>query len=294
MGDKAWGVGGTDHPNCRPNDAGEFYEFDLSDNAWTTRTSRSDYLCGGNGGGSAYDDVYVWGGHAPAYDSKKHTKWDTVGLVWINVMSLPHNVSYGSFLPMAGYMFTGKGLKYDWVNNAWKGDISTYKASQAYFRIGVYLYYCGEMDETTLTSHKYDTDSQVWSAITDMLWAAYARSGTSDGTYGYVVCGQKSGSYYGRNDRYDPAGNNWLQRTDAGAPSRAPGTYELNGKAYIFGGYNCPGGCCATTYHGEYDNAGDSWTSKASYPVALNSQIGIAPPANKSPNKPTGLSVSNT
>jgi hypothetical protein len=189
-------------------------------------------------------------------------------------------------------MFTGKGLKYDWANNIWKGDIATYKTdSQMFFALNAYLYYCGDSTSSNLTAHKYDTDSQVWSAITDLPWSGEQRASTCDGIYGYATNGQTGGSYSSRVDRYDPSSNTWLQRADTGSPCRANAGYALNGKAYVFGGYNCGGGCCATTYHGEYDNAGNTWTGKSSYPAAMNQQIGIAPPANKAPNAPTGLSV---
>lgn len=295
--DKAYGCGGSDHPNCKPNDDPSLYEYDLSENSWTTRTDRSDYLCAGNGGGACFDDLFIWGGHAPAYNNLKHTKWSITGLAWSVVASLPHSVSYGlGYDAFGGYMWTARGVKYDYAGNVWVGDIACARSdSNVNFSIAGSLYTCGHYDN--LTSYKYDPDAGVWITIANAYDNGYGPGGSRDGTYGYSMGGDVSpgsGNYYDRMRRYDAAANSWTLRTGSGNGSRHPGGYTLAGKAAWMCGYNCPGGCCASSYHGLYDNAGDNWISKASYPEPMNQIIGSSIPTNKPPNAPAGLSASNT
>lgn len=289
MGYKAYGCGGGS------GGCGNFYIYDLSDNNWITKTSRSYNINAACGHGGAYDDVYIWGGKSP--NQYKCTKWDVAGESWSDKTEMGHTVDYGHFPTFGGYMWTAKGIKWDYVNEVWKGCISYFQSSMACFEIDSNLYMAGNNTENYPNCYKFTTATEVWSRIADKPVYSYdnMRSGAGDGTYGFVWAGGSPAreTWYGQTERYDTGSDSWVTRGGTCSAYYQRSGCRIDDKIYTIGGFKqVP--ATYTNSHQEYSNATDVWASKISYPLSDQLFIEVAPPVNKPPSAPTGLSVSAT
>lgn len=281
MGDQAYGFGGGNWTYDR--DHSNVYKYDLSDNAWTGMTSCNYARAGHESGGCGEIDGYIFGGSPNGI--KKVEKYSISGNSWTIKNDQPQNEGGGSRPePVLGHIYA-QNWKYAFAEDTWKGCPYIPGQTDA-FSIGGIIYGCGYNN-----SWKYDPSADSKIAIATIPTGDHGGlgAGWGDGTYGYVSAG---GNPTSRCDRYDPAGNSWLQRASQGDSRNNVGSFVISGMGHSLCGYAYPN--TSSNYNGRYDNAGNSWTSKAGYPQTWSGVTGFYTLANLPPNAPTGLSVSAT
>ena len=118
---------------------------------------------------------------------------------------------------------------------------------------------------------KYDPSGDSWAGMTDVPSPIrYDASAINLAAYIYLIGGTDSSTSYGisDNDEYDPSGNSWTGVTSLPAPVRqGVSLFNISDKAYATGGYWYDGfDDQVIADHDEYDQSGDSWTSKTDIP----------------------------
>jgi N-acetylneuraminic acid mutarotase len=146
------------------------------------------------------------------------------------------------------------------------------------FAIGPYIYVgggghaCGYRRDF----YRYDPATDTWLQRANLPADLAGAVGASDGTYGYLACGEMPGG--GRSDflyRYNPSTNSWTFLSLVPGPN--PGTREgrfapsmayYQGKLYIGGGWGSVrnSGGCLWDFHA-YDIATNSWTRLPDHPI---------------------------
>lgn len=101
-----------------------------------------------------------------------------------------------------------------------------------------------------------------------------ARAGVATGIVNgklYVVSGGVVGGYESNvNEAYDPASNTWTDKGVIPTPRAYAGAAGIDGKLYVVGGCRFNGNCGGgnTNILEEYDEATNSWATKAAMPTA--------------------------
>jgi len=115
--------------------------------------------------------------------------------------------------------------------------------------------------------YRYESEAEQWTQLSDIP-SGYNRGwafGFAINGKGYVCGGDKTGSFNLIKDvrEYDPQTATWTQKADLPIAMDGAFACSVNGKAYIFGGFN--GSYALNTVY-EYDPLADTWTSKTDYP----------------------------
>jgi N-acetylneuraminic acid mutarotase len=122
-------------------------------------------------------------------------------------------------------------------------------------------------------AYKYDPVTNIWTPIASLPAPRGWFSGTTDGTYIYLLGGvDQNFNTTATLWRYDPTSNTY----DTGLPSYIIPTYfhasaYLNGKIYRIAGH-----AIGTDFHVEvYDIQANAWSMAANYPVANHSLMAV-------------------
>jgi N-acetylneuraminic acid mutarotase len=133
----------------------------------------------------------------------------------------------------------------------------------------------GIVNNTAIANaYKYDPTSNTWTPISALPAARAWFSGTSDGTYIYLLGGvDQNFNTTATLWRYDPATDTY----DTNLPSYTIPTY-LHACAYLNGKiYRIAGAAIGTDYHVEvYDIATNAWSMAANYPFANHTLMAAA------------------
>ncbi|GHN02161.1 hypothetical protein WSM22_36500 [Cytophagales bacterium WSM2-2] len=126
---------------------------------------------------------------------------------------------------------------------------------------------------------EYNPTTNAWTQKADFKGAArFFASAFGIGSKGYVGCGAGTGSpqpLYSDFWEYDPANNNWSQKSNFGGAGRTTAaSFVIGTKGYIGTG-RANGGAVKDFW--EYDQPTDTWTKKADFPdVARQFALGFA------------------
>ena len=123
-------------------------------------------------------------------------------------------------------------------------------------------------------AYKYDPSTNTWSSIASLPAPRGWFSGTSDGTYIYLLGGvDQNFNTTATLWRYDPVSNTY----NTSLPSYTIPTY-FHASAYLKGKiYRIAGRAIGTDFHVEvYDIATNTWSMAANYPVANHSLMAVA------------------
>lgn len=293
MSDQAYVVGGVASESGTSNST---RVYDLSDNAWTSKTNM-DYarklLYFGSG---AEVDGYAFGGNAAANGKLKCEQYDISANTWVAKADQVRNAGGASRPLLVGHIWAD-GMRYNIANNTWHWSSAGYQSyghgAHMAFAVAGYIY--------SAQGYNYDwsirTDPVDLSNITRTNLPAQRSDGGnfSDGTYGYIVGGRTTANEVGDTScyRYDPSGNSWATRATMAVNVWKQAAFVISGQGHSIAGMS--GATSSyTNYNGRYDNSGNSWTAKTVFPVAGCAVSGFAVPSNFAPNAPTALSVSDT
>lgn len=285
MSDQAYVLGGAGYSSrsnaCRL--------YDLSDNAWTSKTNMLYSRDGGRGhyfGAGAYVNGYVFGDTGGEPGDKKCEEYNISGNSWTAKTDQPTNDGNRGAPYNIGYLWASS-LRYYIAGNSWSVNG---RGSPSGFSVGEYVYGIGGWGSTGVKINV--ADLSVGSIVG--IPASRGNQGASyDGTYGYSFGGGMNGndgSWSADNYRYNPSDNTWATRAGLGASTQFNGTFVIEGKCHSVGGHMTTD---STNYHGRYDNGANSWISKAVFP-ASGGCVGFNVLSNFPPNAPSGLSVSTT
>ena len=158
------------------------------------------------------------------------------------------------------------------------GNLPFIFAIGPYIYVGGGRYLCGGPINSF---HRYDPATDSWTARANLPQRLHSAVGASDGTYGYVACGQTSGVVYTNTlYRYDPSTDSWttLGTVPGGVGRWVPFMAYYQGKLYIGGGWGSSG--CLQDFYA-YDIATNTWTTLPNHPnthfdgwaVAYNGKI---------------------
>lgn len=305
MSDQAYCVGGDSYPaqGCKSDNR----MYDLSDNAWTNKTNApTTKKAGGDGmatGSAGYINGYLFGGTSECGSEKKTEEYDISGDSWTTKADQLVN-NGGKHRGVVGDHIITKDYRYDITNNVWKsGGVAGSDAGYSWV-IGGYAYTiigkAGAGAGSGQVGNKLDVNALTFTTCAAQPAFRQYGCGCEDGMYGYAFAGASDdGStnycWSNSNYRYDGEADSWATRTAIGASQMANGTFLIDGSCHSMGGQAAAcNGYGTTNYHGRYDNAGNSWTSKTSHPVSGGGQQGFNALANLPPSAPTSLSVSAT
>lgn len=290
MGDQAYCCGGDGGSALNVNRM-----YDLSGNTWTIKTvmgdSRQSVWTHRGFGAGGYQNGFAFGGKTGGFGDKTCEKYDIVGNSWSYKTAQPINRGGGNCPYLVGYIWAF-GLRYDISGNSWHagGGVGTDDYPGGIFAVGGNVYSLAASGNERARISSSDLSA---TAISAMPANRHNGGAFADGTYGYIIAGYLSGAIYNSNYRYDPTTNSWATRAVVGASIADQGTFVITGKGHSVGGVTLWGGGGGTTYHGRYDNTGNSWTSKTAY-LSADGSSGFYVPSNLPPNAPSSLSVSST
>jgi hypothetical protein len=165
--------------------------------------------------------------------------------------------------------------RWDFCSDTWTQLASppvTFGGLPFIFAIGPYIYVGGGGHPSCggpLNSfYRYDPATNTWTARANLPVPLHGAVGASDGTYGYVACGQTTGGTRTNTlYRYDPSTDYWttLSTTVPGGVGRwIPSMAYYQGKLYIGGGWGSSG--CRQDFYA-YDIATNTWTTLANHPT---------------------------
>jgi len=202
-----------------------------------------------------------------------------------NHVSIAHN----------GFIYVGFGRNPGCLNDWWRWDPCSGTWTQLasppvtigslpfIFAIGSFIYVGGggEYCSGPLNAfYQYDPATDTWTQKANLPVPLHGAAGASDGTYGYVACGQTSGGTYTSTlYQYNPSTNSWTNlSTVPGGGRFIPSMAYYQRKLYIGGGQGSSG--CRKDFY-TYDIATDTWTTLADHPnphydgwaVAYNGKI---------------------
>jgi len=133
----------------------------------------------------------------------------------------------------------------------------------------------GIVNNTAIANaYKYDPTSNTWTPIAALPAPRAWFSGTSDGTYIYLLGGvDQNFNTTATLWRYDPVSNTY----NTSLPSYTIPTY-FHASAYLNGKiYRIAGAAIGTDYHVEvYDIASNTWSMAANYPFANHTLMAVA------------------
>jgi hypothetical protein len=211
-----------------------------------TMPTRQDYAIIAHSG-----FIYVGFGENPSGCPNDWWRWDPCSGTWTQLASPPVNFGGQPFIFAIGsFIYLGGG--------GWNcgGPLNSF--------------------------YRYDPATDTWTARANLPVPLLGAPGASDGTYGYVACGETwGGTRTNTLYRYDPSTDSWttLSTTVPGGVGRVvPFMSYYQGKLYIGGGWP-PSGCRQDFY--AYDIATNTWTTLPNHPnthfdgraVAYNGKI---------------------
>lgn len=288
MGDQALFIGGgAGHDNNKCDTAVK--KYDLSEDSVTSKTACTYARgYGFSGSAGAYIDIYAFGNQdAP---NLKSEKWSVSGESWSAMTDLPRNQVGGSNCPVIVSHIYLSNVKYDCINNVWKGWMGTRVDMQgSRGQIGNTI--VGVQDNGD--AQKYAPDDDIYTDITDCpdTSGMGMGNGWGDNTYAWI-CAGVYGPAGGKHWRYELAGNSWTSRSAKPGGKDKGGSFYIEGLGHSFCG-KIDGSDYDSPYHGRFNDSDNSWTSKAS-PGDRRDVLGANPLSNLPPNAPANLSVSTT
>ena len=126
---------------------------------------------------------------------------------------------------------------------------------------GGYLPSCDPSNEC----YRYDSVTDTWTAMADMLLATAQCFGFALGGYGYIVGGWPTSGVTAKVQRYDPVSDSWEYMNDYGGGSRYGLTgFVIDGVQYV--GTGCDASGFETCDWWRYNEGDDTWTAMASLP----------------------------
>jgi|GEM_PF-4789997 len=187
-------------------------------------------------------------------------------------------------------IYVGFGMSSSCLNDWWRWDPScsgtwtqlasppvTFGALPFIFAIGPYIYVggggfnCGGGPINAF--YRYDPANNSWTPRANLPVPLHGAVGASDGTYGYVACGENSGGAYTNTlYRYNPSTDSWTNLSTVPGPVRwIPSMAYYQGKLYIGGGAISSSYCSGPgTYVQDfyaYDIATNTWTTLPNHPT---------------------------
>ncbi len=233
----------------------DFWEYDLSSNAWTQKadfggTARSGAVgfCIGPKGylGTGSDSSFFYYNDFWEYDPIVNTwtqKADFGGTPRVNAVCF----SIGT----KGYIGTGNGLNFTSYNDLWEYDPAqniwiqktslggTTRSSAVGFSINTKGYICSGANfgfGVLLTDlWEFDPSVNSWTQKANMIFSGrYGATGFSIGNKGYIGTGNYGGSV--RNDfwEYNVLVNNWTHKADFGGVAREGAIgFSIGSRGYI-------------------------------------------------------------
>lgn len=121
--------------------------------------------------------------------------------------------------------------------------------------------------------YKYDPSNNSWTAIADCPVERYANTGFRIDSIGYIYGGIYPGvARYRDLYAYNPRTNSWSSkqgRSNSSPSSSYAKIIELNGKAYLMGGFDGN----STDEFDEYNPITNQWSAKSSYPGGLRNDV---------------------
>jgi len=255
---------------------------------YEVRATVSSTSCGGTASRLVSNRVPVTRGTNPC----------TTPNTWVSLTAPPNNMpGRENYVTIAhnGFIYVGFG---DCLNDWWRWDPCSGTWTQLasppgtidglpfIFAIGPYIYVGGGgfrcVGGPINSFYRYDPATNTWTARANLPVALHGAVGASDGTYGYVACGQNlGGSYTNTLYRYDPNANSWttLSTVPGNVGRWSPFMAYYQGKLYIGGGASSSGGCRQDFY--AYDIQTNTWTTLPNHPnthyegwaVAYNGKI---------------------
>ena len=135
------------------------------------------------------------------------------------------------------------------------------------FSIGGKLYVGDGLNSGSIYTslYQYDPATNIWTPKTSAPVGVYGGAFFVLNGKGYIVSGETSSSFTNTVYMYDPVLDSWTQKNNIPTSLLARQNtigFSLNGKGYLFGGFN------SVTLNDmwEYDPGADSWTQKTSAP----------------------------
>ena len=142
------------------------------------------------------------------------------------------------------------------------------------------LYLFGGVGGTSVSANTwiYDIATDVWTAGPPLPGPRQQMAGGFFNGLIYLVAGYDSTAVtpQSQNWEFDPAAGTFTARADLPSTLGGPAFVAADGLFYIIGGRDIPTSNLSTVY--AYDPAGDSWSTLASLPVAINSAAAVQIP----------------
>jgi len=144
--------------------------------------------------------------------------------------------------------------------------------------VGLYGYSFGD---TNLT-RRYKIAHNTWTLGTPGPLPVRSEIAYGDNEHGgfvYVIGGRSFTGVINNNDRYDPTTDTWQSMALMPTPRAAAASASLDDYIYVIGGRTSGGGPCtggALSTVERYDIDHNTWTTVASYPVALSDIAAIS------------------
>jgi N-acetylneuraminic acid mutarotase len=279
IGNKAYGVGGSNTSNVNTN---TLYEFDPILNTWT---SKAVFLGGVRGNMASFvinNKAYVGTGEngTTFKDIYEYTPGTTasVNTNIISSITATSASSGGTVTIDGGYSITAKGVVWGTSANptvalATKTNdgsgTASFTSSITGLSAGTQYYYRAYATNSQGTSYGTEytfTTTQTggtWVRQTDFPMIRDWNTGFTLGTKGYLALGYDNVYYYKDLWEYDPSTCQWTQKADFGGTVRRQATgFSIGTKAYVGTGYD------GTNYlqdFWEYDQTGNTWVQKANF-----------------------------
>jgi|GEM_PF-5976361 len=115
----------------------------------------------------------------------------------------------------------------------------------------------------------FDPDLNTWSEKTSAVYTRAGVPGAANTRYFFIIGGYEyspANVYYKHNEIYDTASGSWLTMKDMPNPRCSHAAALVNGKVYIFGGFDGTS-LCDDVY--EYNPDADTWNDSNSLPAPM-------------------------
>jgi N-acetylneuraminic acid mutarotase len=256
----------------------DFWEYDISTNAWTQKANFGGTARGFAVGFSIGAKGYIGTGlGSSGYYLNDFWEYDTTTNAWTQKANFGGTARYaavGFSIGTKGYIGTGwdGSLKqdfweYDPTSNDWTQKANFGGTARTYavgFNIGVQGYIgTGSGSSGYLNDFwEYDPSTNSWTQKATFGGTARICSvGFSIGNQGYIGTGVYGSSYYNDFWEYDPSSNTWTQEANINGTGRISAVgFSIGAKGYIGTGDGSSG---SLNDFSEYDPSSNTWTQKA-------------------------------
>ena len=258
----------------------------LSQGTWTQKTNFGGAARFHAVGFSIGTKGYIGTGHSgtsPNYTFyKDFWEWDQSTNAWTqkaNFGGTPRYGAVGFSIGTNGYIGTGIDSigtinndfwEYDPASNVWTQKTNFGGTARFYavsFSIGTKGYIgTGRLSSALNDFWEYDQPSDTWSQKTNLPTARFWATGFSIGTKGYIGTGYSTSPATFYNDfwEWNQATDTWAQKANFTGTARMDASgfsFSSLGKGYIGFGFDVNNNTQNDFY--EYDQANDTWTTKA-------------------------------